>query len=181
MTTTPLSPAELREMLEKATPIPMAPGYAATEDGRILSTESNWRGYGVRELVQHPGKGGYLRVRMMVNGRRVGRPVHRLIADAFLQPRPGLEFEVRHKDGTRTNNCRTNLAWGTRKENAADRTAHGRTAAGERNGWSKLTDEQRQRAAIEPVPAPRLAKEFGVTKEAINRIRRLHRERHAHG
>lgn len=50
--------------------------------------------------------------------------VHRIVADAFLGPRP-LGQEVCHKDGTRDNNALSNLEYGTRQKNVLDSVAHG--------------------------------------------------------
>ena len=105
------------------------PGYRVTADGRVFSA-TNWRGYGERELSQLPHKGGYLSVRMVVDGHRKRFLVHRLVAATFLPARPSPAHEVRHLDGNKLNNAASNLAWGTRKENADDRERHGRTSRG---------------------------------------------------
>lgn len=127
---------ELRRLLADATPIAGLPGYHVTRCGRVLSTESNWRGYGARELSQQPNGHGYPAVRVQApDGRRRKVLVHTVVARTFLPPRPSEVYQVRHLDGSRTNNRVENLAWGTAKENAADRELHGTTAKGERNGW----------------------------------------------
>lgn len=118
-----------------------APGYEVTRDGRVFSTESNWRGYGVREIHQTMNSHGYPRVRLSVNGKRTSKLVHQLVALAFLPPRPSPSHQVRHLNGNKMDARAENLAWGTAKENAADRDAHGNTARGERNGFSKLTND----------------------------------------
>lgn len=106
------------------------PGYRVTDEGRVFSTEHNWRGYGERELSQLPHKDGYLTVRLVIDGKRKRFAVHRLVAAQYLPPRPSDQHEVRHLDGDKTNNRASNLAWGTRKENADDRERHGRTSRG---------------------------------------------------
>jgi hypothetical protein len=76
---------------------------------------------------------GYLRVRLLANGRRKSQAVHKLVALTFLgRPLPGQQ--VRHLNGNRLDNSHANLAWGTAKQNAEDRNRHGKTARGERNG-----------------------------------------------
>jgi hypothetical protein len=96
----------------KFTPIPGYPGYAVTRDGRVYSTASNWRGYGVRELARTPDDDGYLCVRLTIDkGRRKRVAVHKLVAAIFLPPRPA-GHEVRHLNGTKTDNRDDNLAWG---------------------------------------------------------------------
>lgn len=113
--------------------VEIVPGYIVTREGEVWSTESNWRGYGVRSLRRDVNSHGYLRVRLTVNGRRRVYLVHKLVALAFLPPCPSPAHEVRHLDGNRQNNVAENIAWGTRKDNADDRERHGRTSRGERH------------------------------------------------
>lgn len=118
-------------MEAKHTPIPGWPGYLATPDGRIFA-DTNWRGYGRRELRQNLDRYGYPSVRLTVEaGCRKKQKVHSLIAATFLGARPSPRHEVRHLDGDALNNTVANLAWGTAAENAADRERHGRTSRGE--------------------------------------------------
>jgi hypothetical protein len=107
------------------------PGYVVTRDGRVFSIQHNWRGLGDRELSQALNGHGYPAIRATVNGHRKKYMVHKLVAEAFIGPRPADKDQIRHLDGTRTNNCAANLAWGTAQENADDRAKHGRT----RNGY----------------------------------------------
>ncbi len=91
------------------TPIPGFSGYAATWEGRIFSVEHNWRGYGVRELIQDKNADGYPSVRLTINGKRFRIAVHRLIAAAFLPGRPSPDHEIRHLNGDKTDCCADNL------------------------------------------------------------------------
>ena len=109
------------------------PQYEVTRDGRVFSLTTNWRGYGRRELAQHPNDDGYPSVRLLVDGKRKRIAVHVLVARNHLPPKPSAAHEVRHLDGNKENNHATNLAWGTRKENAQDRERHGRTSRGIRH------------------------------------------------
>lgn len=106
------------------------PGYEVTRDGRVFSVSSNWRGYGRREMRQTLNADGYPSVRIIIDGKRKRMAVHRLVAQTYLPPRPSPNHEVRHLDGNRLNPHASNLAWGTAKENAADRERHGRTSRG---------------------------------------------------
>lgn len=103
------------------------------EDGSIISLLSTWRGYGQREMIQTIHPDGYKRIRLFQNGKRKSFKVHALVASKFLEPRPTLQHEIRHLDGNRLNNHYSNLAWGTRKENADDREKHGHTSRGEKH------------------------------------------------
>ena len=107
--------------------------YEVTRDGRVFALRTNWRGYGVREMKQHPDPDGYPSVRLTLDGRRQRFAVHRLVAIAYLGPRPSKRHEVRHLNGDKTDNRVQNLAWGTAGDNAADRERHGRTSRGERH------------------------------------------------
>jgi len=104
--------------------------YEITREGKVFSLDSNWRGYGQRELKQYANSHGYMRVRMIRNGVRKSYLVHKLVAENFLPARPSKAHEIRHIDGNRQNNNVDNLCWGTRKENACDRDNHGRTSKG---------------------------------------------------
>lgn len=122
------------------------PQYEVTRDGRVFSLASNWRGYGKREMRQTPNIHGYLRVRLMLrSGERKAYFVHKLVAAQYLPPRPSPQHEIRHLDGTRTNNHADNLAWGTRADNAADRVKHGRTY---RPDWSNPENRARWSASM---------------------------------
>ena len=106
-------------------------GYEITKDGRVFSVESNWRGYGKRELKQHLNYHRYPSVHLTVDGVRRHYAVHVLVAENHLPPKPSEEHEIRHLDGNKLNSSAANLAWGTAKENAADRESHGRTSRGD--------------------------------------------------
>lgn len=108
-------------------------GYEVTDDGRVYSITSNWRGHGKREMRQTKGPYGYMFVRLTIEGKRTTRLVHVLVAEKFHGKKPSPFHEVRHLDGNRTNNAAINLAWGTAKQNAADRAIHGTTSRGDRH------------------------------------------------
>ena len=96
----------------------------------------------VRRYVDgHRDGDGYLCVS---GGKRGARrwPVHILVAEAFLGPRP-LGLVVRHRGDDKDNNAATNLLYGTRKENAADAMANGRL----KQAYSKKNRNQLRTAA----------------------------------
>lgn len=108
-----------------------AAGYTVLRDGRIWSHKSDWRGYGSREMKQDLNSHGYPRVRLTIDNKRKTFMVHTLVAMFHIGPRPTLLHEVCHRDGDKNHNHVRNLYWGTRKDNAADRTKHGNCKAAE--------------------------------------------------
>ncbi len=105
-------------------PIPGIDGYAADAEGNIWSISSDWRGYGNRILYSYANRYGYLQVRVYCEGKRAVKTVHRLVCGAFHGAAPTTIHEVRHLDGSRSNNRPGNLCWGTRSQNAHDREFH---------------------------------------------------------
>jgi hypothetical protein len=87
----------------KSKPIPSAPGYSATSDGRIFGPKG--------ERPQY-SNGQYMTVLIGSKQTRV----HRLVLEAFRRsPTPG---EVgHHKDHDKTNNKISNLEWSTQSRN----------------------------------------------------------------
>lgn len=58
----------------------------------------------------------YLKVALHWNGKRHDKPIHHLVAEAFLGPRP-LGLEINHRDGNPQNNAASNLEYVTHSEN----------------------------------------------------------------
>lgn len=101
--------------------IPDHPDYEVSDRGRVRS----WRRR-TSPLVLRQGLNpkGYPMVALQGEEGQRTRQVHRLVADAFLGPRPpGLV--TRHVNGDQTDNRATNLAYGTRSENEHDKVRHG--------------------------------------------------------
>jgi len=137
---------------------------------------------GGRILKPHAERNGYLRIALSRGGETTRYSVHRLVLLAFAgYPAEGLE--ARHLDGNRKNNHLSNLAWGSRSENAHDRVRHGTNSnnTGERHPNSRLTDGQsiairRQRAR--GASLAELSAAFGVSKPTISRIINLRGWKH---
>jgi len=98
--------------------------------------------------------------------------IHLLVLHAFEGPCPTGQVG-RHLDGNPYNNVLGNLAYGTHKDNFADRDRHGRTARGEKNGFSTFTEAQ----IIEIRNHPRykgyqqvLTHKYGVSQSAISQV-----------
>lgn len=108
---------ELRRILGLA-----APAYRAGEDGRVYS---RMQGKDWRPLAGRLNGDGYQTVHVTDStGVQSTWSVHRLVCLAWNGLPPHPSFEVRHLDGDRLNNAPSNLAWGTHRDNAADRKRH---------------------------------------------------------
>jgi hypothetical protein len=99
--------------------------------------------------------------------------VHRLVAAAFIGPCPA-GWEVRHKDGSRTNNAVHNLEYGTRKDNVADARRHKTLyAAHDKHRKIPLEDHDKIRAMYRSgICQKDICAMYGVTVSPIHKILR---------
>jgi hypothetical protein len=163
--------------------IPDYPGYRAGSDGTIWTL---WKSVnmghrkgckmemGDKWTIKktHILKNGYFIVNIHNHKGRHTRLVHQLILETFVGPKPK-SLICRHLDGTKTNNNRTNLTWGTDKENSQDTIAHGRANRGEKNPLAKISKDdvleiRRRRRLGESTIA--LAKFYGLNQCHVNAI-----------
>ena len=123
--------------------IPGAPGYDASTLGNIrswLNTRGN-RAVQPRLLRPQPDRKGYLWVRLKIDGAYRAKFVHVLVLITYVGPQPD-GTESRHfPDGSPSNNRRDNLSWGTKQQNAADKTVHGTVPHGESH-WTKSAPDR---------------------------------------
>lgn len=148
--------------------------YAVSNTGRVrsnprLDTVGRRRGgYDLRPYLIS----GYPVVSLRRDGNSKIWFVHRLVLEAFVAKRPSGAV-CRHLDGVPTNNNLANLAWGSPKENTADRVTHGTDGVGERNAFAKLTeDDVREiRRARDAGESQRdVARRFGVSQGTVSFI-----------
>lgn len=152
------------------------PAYRVGNDGtawsrrqktgnRWIDSESWWP---LEGSVHHDG---YRYITLYRDGTARSRKIAALVCEAFHGPRPE-KMEACHDNGIRTDDHADNLYWGTRRENAADRQRHGRTANGERNGFSKLTDSQVAEiiALRGKMSQEKIGRRFGISQTHIGRI-----------
>lgn len=62
---------------------------------------------------------GYHCVSLSIDHHAKGFKIHRLVAEAFIGPAPGPEYQINHKDGNKANNKASNLEWVTPAENTS--------------------------------------------------------------
>lgn len=132
-------------------------------------TKAHWR-----QLRPRPVRGGYLAIRIRIDGAVRSLSVHRLVLEAFEGNCPD-GMECLHENDNRQDNRIGNLKWGTRQENLCQRCTTGNQQRGERVGTSKLNSTQvheirRRLKAGETAPA--IARHFGVTPTAVFKIKK---------
>lgn len=95
--------------------LPMFPGYAFTEDGRVLSFKKK------TPIFLSPGNTGsgcYCNVNIGSGSMAKSQSVHIPMCKAFhVNPNPNEKTQVNHIDGNTRNNAASNLEWVTPREN----------------------------------------------------------------
>lgn len=118
----------------------------------------------------------YYRFIIYKSGKPKSFRVHRLVAQAFLEPQPTPKHIVMHLDDDCANNQASNLKWGTHKDNMKDMTSKDRQAKGEDVGNSSITEDQARqiKKRLKEDTAygrmRRIAKELNVSYGAVTAI-----------
>lgn len=102
--------------------------YEVSDAGSVRSIPRPWqhRRQDVPRILRFgSARGGYLTVTLSRPGERHAYTVHRLVAEAFIGPKPE-GWHTCHRDGDKTNNAVANLSYGTPSENEHDKVRHGR-------------------------------------------------------
>jgi hypothetical protein len=107
--------------------IPGFPGYRVGDDGSVWTSKfkgGNDRAAGKRGpwrlLKVHHNRAGYCLVNLDRDGRNHTRPIHRLVLELFVGPRPEGMEACHYPDADKNNNRLENLRWDTHGENAKD-------------------------------------------------------------
>lgn len=117
----------------------------------------------------------YLMVPVPINGRRLTPHVHKLVAAAFIGPRPQ-GMHIAHLNGNLRDNRSENLAYVSPLENESHKVAHGTKPKGARCYNASFTDAQVQeirRTVILRHPEfsiTAIAKKFGVWPGTISAV-----------
>lgn len=152
--------------------IPGFPDYMVSNLGNVRCFTPKRGRSTHRNFKPHRASNGYLQVVITAGGHRRILSVHRLVADAFLGPRPE-GMHTRHLDGDKNNNAVANLAYGTPAENGQDKVRHGRSNTGERNVKAKLTEvmvADIREARAKGVSAKQLASFYLLNPSTVHRI-----------
>jgi hypothetical protein len=150
--------------------------YEVSDLGRVRSLDrwvrvgSGRRRTGVRYFTPSPTGKNKKYKRVLLRNPDKNRPVHQLVLEAFVGPRPK-DCEVRHLDGNPSNNRLDNLDWGTKAENEADKIKHGTLLRGTANPASKLTEADVLVIRASSKRQVDLAQIYGVSQPIISAVR----------
>lgn len=132
----------------------------------------SFRGRVLKTPKRGAHRGGYVGVTLCKLSRAYQRFIHRLVLEAFVG-RASHGLQCRHLDGDPSNNCLSNLRWGSVSENCADMLKHGTRMFGEKHHGAKLSDEQiKIIRGSQGRTGGELARRFGVTRTTIYRVKR---------
>jgi len=122
-------------------------------------------------LATVPIAQGYLRCHLSKNNHSKTVRLHQIVASAFLGLCPE-GYEINHKDGDKTNCCRSNLEYLTHRENQAQAIIKGLYKRGMKLPQAKLTDETvREIRHLRGVVSQRqLSKRFNVSQPLIKEV-----------
>ncbi|MFY7922454.1 MAG: NUMOD4 motif-containing HNH endonuclease [Gemmatimonas sp.] len=155
--------------------------YAVSNYGRVHSFPKTMKPDHRKAAWQSPHRKingkiapcGHRRIGLRAEGNRspTMRFIHALVMGAFVGPRP-VGMQIRHLDGDPLNNRLDNLAYGTAKENSADRDLHGRT-------WARPVGAPREKLTADDVreiwscalSITECVKRYGVSLFTIQSVR----------
>lgn len=124
-----------------------------TGEGVIVKGTINNNGYRVYSLGGAKGTFRYT--------------AHSLVAKCFIPSKDPTKNQVCHIDGNPLNNVLSNLRWGSAKDNADDRSLHGRQGTGELSGNYKL-----QQCEVDTI---RILSKRGVGTVLLSKVFNTHR------
>jgi hypothetical protein len=157
--------------------------YQVSNLGRVRSLDRIVHSKGLKlkwsrlekgHIVKFGNTRGYVIAPMCVEGKKYAKLVNRLVAIAFL-PNPQDLPEVNHKNGNKLDNSVVNLEWCTHADNMNHASfvikTHIVTRGGQRQLFTKLTDEQREEivAAYRKGENRRvIAKRYNIVPDYVN-------------
>jgi len=154
-----------------------SPGYEISECGDVRYAATRSGNKPGRQLKGSITPDGYIAFCLTINGVKVHRLSHRLVAETFIGLEPFNGAQVAHLNGSKIMNHWSNLGWVSVKENQTHRAIHGTSSAGERNPKAIITENDvraiRRRyysIKMERGDVSQLERDFGIGRSQIIRI-----------
>lgn len=104
--------------------------YHISNKGRVKSCA----GYNAIILNPYSNAKGYLRVDIVIEGKRQSKLVHRLVAAAFLDPPEDIDMQLHHKSFDKRCNAAEDLCWMTAAAHAKIHAEQHKKKGEENNG-----------------------------------------------
>jgi hypothetical protein len=146
--------------------IPGYPGYKISDRGEIVSFKQK----NPRVLRTRVSTAGNEQVRLMgPDGKKHSHNVGNLVLRAWVGPPPPGQ-QCRHGPRGRLCHELSNLCWGTRVEDSADKVRDGTDNRGEKNPSAKLTEQDVLDIRASDMTRQQLADKYGVSYQQINDI-----------
>jgi len=117
-------------------------------------------------------KGGYFSVRLFGESGEKWKPVHHLVLEAFVGPRPD-GMEACHFPNGPEDNSVENVRWDTKLSNHNDRRISGTIPMGITHGMAKLDDDKVREIRAKSLAGQStrsIAREYGVSKFPVSQI-----------
>jgi len=140
--------------------------YIISESGVVVRAKATRGAVLGKRLKPCTDKGGYVRVKLFLNGVHKYHSLHCLVAAAFIGERPqGLD--INHIDGNKANAHFSNLEYVTRRENIRHASAMGLMATGDRSGARTHPESYRKDGAY---------CNARLSEDDVRRIHTLHKQ-----
>jgi hypothetical protein len=112
---------------------------------------------------------GYKRATLFINGEKIYLPIHRLMLETYVCPRPE-GCVCRHLNGNPSDNRIENLSWGTPRENYDDMKRHG-SNQGSKNHNAVLSEKQAAEIKRSKGKLREVAAKHGISVPLVSSIR----------
>lgn len=154
---------------------PEYPFIQGSSLGRVRTVDRyvKVKGHGIRlvkgHILKQRDNKGYLQVQFSVNGKKVDRKIHRLVAQTFI-PNPDNLPEVNHIDCDPTNNCVDNLEWISHQENIAYRDKLGHIARHNKPKKPVITVNLKTLEVLRFESRREAGRQLGISNGSINSV-----------
>ena len=112
--------------------------YEASDDGQLRRVIARTNTRSGKILKPRVNRHGYPQVTLCINGKKISRPVHRLVVESFHGLHPGMS--VNHINGIKTDNRIQNIEFVTNADNSRHASKLGLLCNGD-DHWTRLRPE----------------------------------------
>lgn len=146
--------------------IPSFPNYMKNINGTVINKK-------FRYMKKYIDRYGYEVVTLRNNKKRYNKTIHSLVMESFIFKRPN-NYQINHIDGNKQNNNLFNLEYCTPSQNIKHSYDTGlRSAIGEKNGQSKLTEKEVKeiKSLIGKASQYTIARKYNIDQSTVSNIK----------